>query len=404
VAVTDYSGISFFVHNGHPMGFQFELLSNLARTIGVPLEIIPVKSIDEAYALLEDGRCDIVAMNLVSSKALESHFSYTTPHSQVTLALVSLITDTASTSAISQQNTILINKRVQIAGRGIDVIDGGGKAADELVEMVAMGDINQAIVEYSEARVGALRFPQVKVQSLSNLSEGSSWAVNRKSKTLLLEVNSWLSRFKSTASYGYIVSKYKNSDDIYQRYADAFVMPGRNSISQYDKDMKHYSNLQGLDWKLVASVVYQESRFKANVVSHQGAYGLMQIMPITAEHFGVNDISTPRKNIKVGVMLLNYLRDYYIKCGINEEEATKFVLGAYNGGLGHIEDARRLAEKYKSDPNSWEDVSHFLRMKADPKYYRDPLVKYGKFSGIETSRFVTEVMERYGYYTSLAEI
>jgi len=130
----------------------------------------------------------------------------------------------------------------------------------------------------------------------------------------------------------------------------------------------------------------------------------MQIMPVTAEHFGVEDVSSPQKNIKVGVMLLNHLRDYFVECGIEEEEAIKFVLGAYNSGLGHIEDARRLAEKYKSDPNKWEDVSLFLRKKSQPKYYRDPVVKCGRFSGRETSKFVIEVLERYGHYRSLAKI
>ena len=404
VAATDYSGISFFVHKGYPMGFQFELLSNLARNIGVPLEIVPVKSIEEAYELLRDGGCDIVAMNLVPSKVYTDKIAYTIPHSEVKLALVSLPLDSSNTATTSVKMPILSDKHVHIARKGVDVLNGGNKAADELVELVALGDIDQAIVEYSEAKVGALRFPQVKVDILPNLREESCWAVNGESKALLQEVNLWLTRFKSTASYGYIISKYKNSDEIYSRYADAFMAPGRNPISKYDHYLKHYSNQKGWDWKLVASIIYQESHFDADVVSHRGAQGLMQIMPVTAEHFGVDDVSTPQKNIKVGVMLLNHLRSYFLKCGIKDEEATKFVLGAYNSGLGHIEDARRLAEKYHSDPNSWDDVAFFLRMKSKPKYYRDPVVKCGKFSGKETSRFVIEVMERYGYYCSLAAL
>ncbi|SDD08281.1 MltF family protein [Williamwhitmania taraxaci] len=400
VAATDNSGISFFVHKGHPMGFQFELLKELARTIGVPLEIIPVKSFDEAYSLLDEGLCDIVAMNLVPTKALANKISYTIPHSEVKLALVSLGNDSSN---LAFNRSILGKRRIDLQGRGISITNGSSKSADELVEMVALGDIDQAIVEYSDAMVGELRFPRVKVLPLTNLTEQSCWAVNKRSPLLLQEVNSWLSRYKSTANYAYILSKY-NSDDLYLRYASAFITPGRNAISKYDGYFKHYSNQKGLDWKLVASIVYQESRFNADVISQSGAYGLMQIMPITAEHFGVDDISTPQKNIKVGVMLLNYLRDYYVNAGISEEEATKFVLGAYNGGLGHIEDARRLAEKYHSNPNSWEDVAFFLRMKSQPKYYKDPIVKCGKFSGSETSRFVTEVLERYGYYSSLVTI
>lgn len=404
IAATDFSGISFFVYKGNPMGFQFEMLSDFARNIGVPLEIIPVKSIDNAYALLEEGKCDVVAMNLVPSEALSKKFSYTIPHSDVGLALVSLNSDSTSTNAFTSRSLDLTNKRIRISGKGVTVINEGGRSSDELVELVAQGDIGQAIVEISEAKVGALRFPQIMVTELPSVGAEACWAVNKRSKILLQEVNLWLGKFKSTASYGYIVSKYKGSDDVYLRYADAFISPGRNPISKYDHVMQHYGNLKGWDWKLIASIVFQESHFDTEVVSGVGAQGLMQIMPITAEHFGVEDISTPQKNIRVGVMLLNHLRDYFVSCGIDDNEAIKFVLGAYNSGLGHIQDARRLTEKYKRDPNKWEDVAFFLRMKSKPNYYRDPVVKCGKFSGIETSKFVVEVLERYGYYRSLAEV
>ncbi len=404
IAATDFSGISFFIYKGNPMGFQFEMLSDLARNIGVPLEIITVKSIDEAYALLEDGDCDIVAMNLVPSEPYTDKFLYTIPHSEVELALVMLNTDSSSTTAVASNSSRKNSKHLTISGKDVDVVYAGHKTADELVETVAQGDIDQAIVEESEAKIGALRYPNLNVKKLAGLNSESCWAVNGKSKILLQEINTWLGRFKRSASYEYIVSKYKGNDEVYSRYADAFIAPGRNPISKYDHVMKHYGDQKGWDWKLIASIIYQESRFDANVVSGRGAQGLMQIMPVTAEHFGVEDVSSPQKNIKVGVMLLNHLRDYFVECGIEEEEAIKFVLGAYNSGLGHIEDARRLAEKYKSDPNKWEDVSLFLRKKSQPKYYRDPVVKCGRFSGRETSKFVIEVLERYGHYRSLAKI
>ncbi len=403
VAATGFSGISFFIYKGDPMGFQFELLSDLARKIGVPLEIVTVKSIEEAYILLANGGCDIVAMNLVPSKALEGKFLYTTPHSNLELAMVSLRGDSSFTSAQALDRLNARGGYSKVPGRNDDIVYDGGKSAEKLVDLVAQGDIHHAIVEESEARVGALRFSNIKVNLLPGLKSESCWAVNGESTVLLKEVDTWLNQFKKTASYGYLLSKYKNSDEVYTRYADAFITPGRNQISKYDHVMKHYGEQRGWDWKLIAAIVYQESRFDAKVVSGRGAQGLMQIMPITAEHFGVDDVSTPHTNIKVGVMLLNHLKDYFLSKGIEESEAIKFVLGAYNSGLGHIEDARRLAEKYDSDPNKWEDVAVFLRMKSQPKYYRDPVVKYGKFSGRETSKFVVEVLERYGHYRSLAK-
>lgn len=47
-----------------------------------------------------------------------------------------------------------------------------------------------------------------------------------------------------------------------------------------------------------------------------------------------------------------------------EEERIRFILAAYNVGLGHVEDARRLAEKFGDDPGDWDDVAYWLVRKS----------------------------------------
>jgi membrane-bound lytic murein transglycosylase F len=88
----------------------------------------------------------------------------------------------------------------------------------------------------------------------------------------------------------------------------------------------------------------------------------------------------------------------------NEQERVKFVLAAYNIGPGHIIDARNLAKKNGADPNIWDEhVARFLLSKADPKYYNDPVVKYGFCRGTETFKYVTEVLERFEHYKNIVE-
>ena len=83
-------------------------------------------------------------------------------------------------------------------------------------------------------------------------------------------------------------------------------------------------------------------------------------------------------------------------------ERIKFVLAAYNIGPGHIIDARNLARKNGADPDKWDDnVARFLLSKSDPKYYKDPVVKFGFCRGTETFRYVTEVLERYEHYKNI---
>ena len=174
-------------------------------------------------------------------------------------------------------------------------------------------------------------------------------------------------------------------------------------VSRYDEYIKKYSEEIGWDWRLLASLIYQESRFSPEVKSWAGAYGLMQLMPITAKRFGVNAKSTPEKQIEAGVEFIKWLDKRFEKQGIKDRnERTKFVLASYNVGLGHILDAQRLAKKNGKNPNVWENnVDEYVLKKSNPKFYKDPVVKYGYCRGSETYTYVYEILDRYEHYKNI---
>ena len=155
----------------------------------------------------------------------------------------------------------------------------------------------------------------------------------------------------------------------------------------------------GWDWRLLASISYQESRFNPSVVSWAGAEGLMGIMPNTAKALGVtpHELKDPDVGIRTGVDCLRHFRQGFSDI-TDAEEQIRFTLAAYNAGIGHVYDAQRLARKYGKDPNRWEHVSEYIRLKNDPEYYNDPVCKHGYLRGSETFLYVREVMERYYYY------
>jgi len=173
-------------------------------------------------------------------------------------------------------------------------------------------------------------------------------------------------------------------------------------ISAYDQAIKKYSDQIGWDWRLMASMIYQESRFDPNAESWAGAFGLMQLMPNTARRFGIERNSPPDQHIRAGAEFIQWLNDRFKDKIPDEQERIKFILASYNIGYGHIVDAMNLAEKYGKDPKVWDkNVDEFLMMKSNPKYYMDPVVKYGYCRGIETYHFVSEVLERYTDYKNI---
>lgn len=176
-------------------------------------------------------------------------------------------------------------------------------------------------------------------------------------------------------------------------------------ISVYDDMMQRIGEEEGQDWRLMSAIAYNESRFMAHVVSKRGAVGLMQVTPIVGRQFNVDKehLSDPETNIRLATKLLRKI-DSTLKMSSStpENDRMSIILACYNGGIGHVSDARRLAKSNGENPNSWEVVARYLQQKADPAVYESELVKYGKFTGSrQTEAYVREVMKRYDVYCKM---
>ena len=218
-------------------------------------------------------------------------------------------------------------------------------------------------------------------------------------------VNEWLQDYKKTLDYALIYNKYyKNRRSAIIRKSEYYTISS-GKISPYDPIIKKYSKKVEWDWRLIASLIFQESRFNPKAQSWAGAKGLMQLMPSVAERFNVPDRTDPQQNIRGGIELLDWLDQRLKKKGIKDEEARlKFILASYNVGMGHILDARRLAKKYGKDPDKWENnVDEFILKKSNPKYYKDEVVYYGYCRGTETYNYVRQILDRYEHYKNLIE-
>ena len=178
--------------------------------------------------------------------------------------------------------------------------------------------------------------------------------------------------------------------------------------SPYDALIRAVSEREGNDWRLISAIAYHESRFTPDIVSHRGACGLMQIMPAVARQFDVassEELFDPETNVLVANKILNRIySSLRLPAGIPEKDRMSIALACYNGGIGHIDDARRLARVNGENPNSWEVVLRYLELKADPEFYESDVVRCGKFTGsAQTKAFVDDVMNRYDKYCSMVQ-
>lgn len=177
-------------------------------------------------------------------------------------------------------------------------------------------------------------------------------------------------------------------------------MLSRGVISHYDELFKRYSRGIGWDWRLLAAQCYQESMFDPEAQSWAGARGLMQIMPRTADHLGLDraDITDPELNIAAATRYLHELEHEFSYIH-DRTERQNMVLASYNGGSGHVEDAMRLATRDGRNAQRWKDVQEYILKLKDPRYYQDTLVRHGYMRGTETADYVDKIRARYQEYS-----
>lgn len=230
------------------------------------------------------------------------------------------------------------------------------------------------------------------------MSPGSAWIVAKDSEAELRQINLWISHMTESADFESITKRYSLYGNPVRKAENGCRS---NTISPYDELFRKYAAELGWDWRMLAAVVYQESKFSINSRSHRGARGLMQVMPSTAEHYGIDDLLNPEKNLKAGTRHLKRLQRIFDNAGMDKMEQIKFTLAAYNAGEGRIADCRRFAAVKEVDSNCWNDIVGIIPMMREDSILEEESVKLGKFQGFETIAYVDNIMNLYDAFCSI---
>ena len=426
-AVTNVNQTSYFIYKGEPMGFHFELLKKFADHQDLELEIITSNDIDEALEYLQTGAADLVAIGLSVSADRKEMMRFTDPLIQATQVLVQrrpagwnrMTTDEIAEKLVRNQldlaeKTVYVQKGSSYAQRlynleresGMDIgVIEVPYDAEELARQVARGEIEYTVCDDYMSNIICSLYPELDLSTPVSFPLNISWSV-RKDGTdgLVNELNRWIAGFKTTREYARLERKYfSGSRPASIAGSEYFATNGGGKVSPFDDIIKKCSESIGWDWRLVAALIYQESRFNPSVISPRGAYGLMQVMPATGEHFGLDVTHSVENNIRAGISYIRMLDDLFANWVSDPDERVKFILASYNAGHGHVIDAIKLAEKNGLDAGKWEDnVSLFLERKSDPVFYDDPVVRNGRLKqGVQVNAYVADILKRYEHYRNI---
>lgn len=422
-ALVVYSSTSYFLYKGQPMGFEYELLKRLADHLNLELELVVSDNLDSEFEVLNRGDVDLIAhgMTITNQRKWEVDFteylyltkqvlvqkkpdnfrkiSWSALQKQLVHDPIELIDDTVSIRFNSAYYERLMSLSNEIGGNiVIDTLDSKLSTA-EIIDMVADGKIKYTVADENLAKINASYNPILKIDVPISFSQRIAWVTRKKSKKLRSAVNKWIRAQRKESTYYVIYNKYfKNQRTFKRRIKSDYYSLKNSQISPYDALLKKYANKIGWDWRLLASQVYQESRFDPLAESWAGAEGLMQIMPATAKSLDIDDIKNPEESIRGGTSYIDLLHKRFsdIPDSLNR---IIFTMAAYNCGYGHIRDAQLLAEENRLDRNIWSgQVEKMLLALSKPKNFNKPFIEYGYVRGQEPVNYIKQIFERYDHY------
>lgn len=409
---TRNSAANYFVWRGQLLGFEYELAQRFAREIGVRLEVVVAGEGESPLGLVRAGKADVAAAFLArAARDDDDGIAWSRDYHRAKQQVVG-----------RQHGHRAVRSIEDLDGRTFHVRENSHHARTlELVEQSYEIDLQIETVppamepetmlqrvaddEYDLTLVDAhlVRNARVWIDGIEPLLTigreiTHHWAVREDNPELLAAVDEYLGRVYRGTFYNTLYAKYFQDHERVRGYSMQRIdLKDGQRISPWDDLVREYAQQYGFDWRLILAQIYQESSFNPETRSWMGAHGLMQIMPRTAEQIGVEgDLSDPETNIRAGLKYLAWLRERF-EDDLRVHDRMWFMLAAYNAGIGHVRDARRLADRLGYDTDRWFDNVEVAMEKLSQREYFQH-ARFGHVRGSEPVGYVRTIRERYQAY------
>jgi membrane-bound lytic murein transglycosylase F len=421
ILLTENSTTSYYKYRGQPRGYDYEMVKAFARHLGVKLKIVVLDDVDLMFEKLNRGEGDLIATHLTATPERSRHVAFGPPvcaTRQVCVQRVhsphepegSFISDTAQLAGkeVWAHKYSVFYARLSEMNRwmpdSIKINEAPGEiSTDDLLRLVSEGEIDYTITDENLAQLQQPDYPNLDMRLAISGQQPIAWAMRKNAVQLQLELALWMLKPGTAKKFSSTFNKYF-SHLVRINYQPLFVPPimSDDRISPYDELFRKYAAEVGWDWRLLAALVYHESRFNPEARSWSGAFGLMQLMPETALKLGCDTTGKEEPNIKAGVRYIKHLQNMWREKIADPEERLKFVLASYNIGPGHVFDAREIARQTGRSDTTWHGhVAECMLLKMQERYYTLKGVKHGYCYAREPYEFVDKILSTFAYYKDL---
>ena len=389
--------ISYFINGEGESGLEYELSKAFASYLNVELEMRPMESTDTLFDALDEHKIDIAAANLFYQIDKAEHFQLGPSYYSASWQLAYRKGENRPRSLAQINDTLVIPESSELVQILKDAQLKHPKlrwrvdkklTQEELLLQVAEGKIAYTLANSLDISATQQIKPQIAVAFDLTDEMSVHWYLSNNSSN---ELQSALLDFMNTAiDSGLIANIEEKYFNHFRQFDYVDTKSYLNSIEAILPKFeplftKHKGNL---DWRLLAAIAYQESHWNPDATSPTGVRGMMMLTKDTAERMKITDRTDPEQSIKAGSEYLHWLIEQ-IPDSINNDDRIWFALAAYNMGLGHLLDARRLTKSLGGNADNWLDVKKNLPLLAEKRYYTN--LKYGYARGYEAVQYVENI-------------
>lgn len=388
--------ISYFINSEGESGLEYELAKQFADYLGVGLKIEVLDNTEALFTALENREIDIAAANIRFQPKRAEEFQFGPAYGSASWQLVYL-KENMPPKSLADINQLVIFNNAELSGLLTQAQKdypnlrwkiNSQMTQEELLLQVAEGKLDYTIANSVE--VAAVRQIRPQLAVSFDLTDESTvhWYLAASSYN---ELQSSLLDFMNNALETGLMARLEEK---YIRHITEFdYVDTRSYLNAIEKVLPKFQPLfekyQGeLDWRLLAAVAYQESHWRPEATSPTGVRGMMMLTKDTADRMKITNRIDPEQSIKAGSEYLHWLISQ-IPDSVQQEDRIWYALSAYNMGLGHLLDARRLTKNLGGNPDNWLDVKKNLPLLAEKRYYSN--LKYGYARGYEAYQYVENI-------------
>ncbi|HET9123126.1 MAG TPA: membrane-bound lytic murein transglycosylase MltF [Acidiferrobacteraceae bacterium] len=412
VVLTRNSPTTYYEGPDGPAGIEYDMAKAFADYLGVQLRIKVLPSAHDVITHIAAGKGDVAAAGLTITAARLQQVRFTPPYQQIWQQVVyrvgsgrprsvsDLIGQPLEVVGDSSYDSLLLGLKQHYPT--LTWTDSHNTEVEGLLHRVHAGKLRFTIADSNVVAMDRQYYPDLGVAFNFPAPRLLAWAFPRGQDRSL---------FDAATSFFKDLRKSGELDDLIQRYyapvqrinpfnLAVFISHIGDTLPLYEPMFQRAGLRYSLDWRLLAAMGYQESLWHPRAESPTGVQGLMMLTNDTSLYVGIHNRLDPAESVDGGAKYLRHIINR-LDPQILQPDRTWMALAAYNMGIHHLNDARRLTARQGGNPNLWKDVVLRLPMLAQPRYYGS--LKYGYAPGYQAVQYVNRIRTYYNVLTKIEQ-